>query len=154
MKDEQQPDEGHEPDIKRELDQMFRLGGEILRQANEQIEGHLSKTVEDFKTNKIDSWQELYDKLVDKYGPQAVEWKDAALHSLENQVSRLDKSQTDHWMEFESYHEVEVYLESLGTKVAEPEIRDWVTQGKSWIAVREGRIYLDPQHTDFPSGKP
>ncbi len=153
MNDENEPEETIEPAIKQELNKMFQLGGDILRQANEQIEGHLSKTVDDFKTNQIDSWQELYDKLVDKYGPQAAEWKDAALHSLENQVSRMDKTQNEHWMEFESYHDVEAYLESLGAKVAEPDIRDWVTQGKSWISVREGRIYLDPHQADFPSGK-
>ena len=101
-------------------------------------------------TNQIDSWQELYDKLVDKYGPQAAEWKDAALHSLENQVSRLDKTQNEHWMEFESYHEVEVYLESLGGKVAEPEIRDWVTQGKSWISVSRGPYLPGPAPGGFP----
>lgn len=136
--------------IQRELGQAFQLGGQILRQANAQIEEHLSQRVENFKTGRLDSWQQLYDQLIDEYGEHALQWKDAALRTMEEQVARLGQSSPGHWLIFDSYPDVESHLDSLGIKISEAGIRQWVVEGKPWIHVREGRIFLDPDRDHYP----
>ena len=140
-----------EAGLQQELGRLFRLGGDILRQANGQIEAHLSQRVENFKTGRLDSWQELYDQLLDEYGEQAVQWKDAALQTVEDQVARLGQSAHDHWLAFESYADVVSHLDSLGRTISETDIRQWVMAGKPWIHVREGKIFLDPDQHHYPA---
>ena len=92
MDEESKQSSTTETGLHEELGRLLRLGGDILRQANGQIEDHLSQRVENFKTARLDSWQELYDQLLDEYGEQAVQWKDAALQTVEDQVARLGQS--------------------------------------------------------------
>ncbi|MCH2183318.1 MAG: hypothetical protein MK108_15070 [Mariniblastus sp.] len=152
MTDEPDTPPENDTGLSQELGQLFRLGSQIFRQANEQIEEHLSSRVENFRTNRIDSWQELYDQLIDEYGEHAVQWKDAALHTMEDQVARLGQGSHDDWLAFDSYPDVEAHFESLGMMVDETDIRQWVMQGKPWIHVREGKIFLDPHQPHYPTG--
>ena len=133
--------------VKEDVESLFKLGRDIMKQANSQIEDHLSKTVDGFKTHELDSWQELFESVVDKYGSRAVRWKDAAIQTIEGGVANLAEPIPENWNCFGSYTEVEEYLRSFNREVAETEIRNWVMEGKSWIVVREGKIYVDPSYT-------
>ena len=64
-----------------EIRQLLDLGSAILRHANREMEEHLSKTLEDFRSNRLESWQLLYKTLCEKYGDQVggLE-KNAATH--------------------------------------------------------------------------
>ena len=64
-----------------EIRQLVELGSAILRHANREMEEHLSKTAEDFRSNRPESWQLLYKTLWEKYGDQVGELeKNAATH--------------------------------------------------------------------------
>ena len=64
-----------------ELRQLLELGNGILRHANREMEEHLSKTVDDFRSNRPESWQLLYETLWEKYGEKVGELEEnAATH--------------------------------------------------------------------------
>ncbi len=136
------------PSVKEDVESLLKLGRDIVKQANSQIENHLSKTVDGFKTHELDSWQELYESVLDKYGSKAVQWKDAAMKTIEGGVANLAEPVSENWNCFGSYAEVEEHLQSLNRDVVETEIRNWVMEGKSWIVVREGKIYVDPKYAN------
>ena len=146
MSNQEPPPDSQPSSVKEDVENLFKLGRDIMKQANSQIEEHLSKTVDGFKTHELDSWQELYESVVDKYGSKAVQWKDAAMKTIEGGVANLAEPISENWNCFESYAEVEEYLRSLNREVVETEIRNWVMEGKSWILVREGKIYVDPNY--------
>ena len=144
MPDPTEPDNTKEDKLGDEIRQFIEFGSGLLRNANQQLENHLSKTVDDFQSGRAESWQRLYEKLWEKYGDQLGDLEKTAADKLSGYLDTWNAESHEPWFRFDDLKQLHQFFEEVGSAATAEDIQTWLSDTEEAVFEQGGTFLVDP----------